>query len=230
MNYMWEALLYGEEHGLTKNSIRFVPSGISNPYREVFFTNVNKPIISENPIEVNAYYRYSSVFGPLLTEDIERYSEFQHVLFDILAHYLSELDLRSGYSRIYYYIRFLCNDISSGLFGQENAERINYFSRSEKQLVSAGLLHLYQVGTSTRLVASLLRELYPSSAVYLDAISVIQLLIYIGKKEDKKLTEQLATICYLFIPADYSVKLFWEIHFGLIGVDETMEIGSIMMY
>jgi len=34
----------------------------------------------------------------------------------------------------------------------------------------------------------------------------------------------------LFVPADYEVRLFWDKHFGLITVDETMEIGELVMY
>ena len=66
MNYMWQILLEGEEQGLDKDDIRFQPSRIANPYREVFFKDFNKPVITEEPIDVNAYYRYGTVFGPLL--------------------------------------------------------------------------------------------------------------------------------------------------------------------
>jgi len=49
---MWEALIQGEENGLSRDCIRFRPSNISNPYREVFFENVNVSDITGKPREV----------------------------------------------------------------------------------------------------------------------------------------------------------------------------------
>ena len=230
MNYMWEALLLGEEQGLSKDAVRFTPSRVANPYREVFFKDFNKPVINKEPIDVNVYYRYGNVFNSLLGEDMNVYPELQAVLFDVLAHFLSELDLRSGLCRAEYYARFLWEDIAAGIFGQENAERLKYFDRKEKKLMAAGLLRMYKVGASMRMFAQLLRELYPNSISYLDVRSERELLIYIGKKRTKKLYNQIDLLCDLFIPADYDVMLFWDKHFGLIGADETMEIGQIMMY
>ena len=65
----------------------------------------------------------------------------------------------------------------------------------------------------------MLRELYPSSIVYLDARGVRELLAYIGKKQTEELTGQLKLLCDLFIPADYDVHLFWDMHFGINDVD-----------
>ena len=230
MNYMWEALLQGDEQGLGKEGVRFSPSKIANPYREVFFKDFNKPIITMEPVDVNVYYRYGAVFGALLGEDMADLPELQTVLFDVLAHYLSELDLRSGLCRAEYYARFLREDIAAGLFGRENAERLGCFNRKEKRLVAAGLLRMYKVGASMRLFAQLLRELYSNSITYLDARGVRELLIYVGKKQTRELLKQMEMLCDLFVPADYDVKLFWDMHFGLIDTEETMEIGSIMMY
>lgn len=230
MNYMWEILLQGEEQGLAKENLRFRPARTANPYREVFFKDFNKPILNREPIDVNAYYRFGAIFGPLLGEDMETYAELRAVLFDILAHFLSELDLRSGLCQAEYYAQFLREDIAANVFGQKNAKRLACFDRREKRLVTAGLLRMYKVGTSMRLFAQLLRELYPNSIVYLDARGVRELLVYVGTKQTPALLEQLELLCDMFVPADYDVKLFWELHFGLIDTLETMGIGNVMMY
>ncbi|MCL2337663.1 MAG: hypothetical protein FWC60_09610 [Firmicutes bacterium] len=230
MNYMWEVLLEAEELGLTKEDIRFIPSPTANPYREIFFRDFNKPIIGQEPINVNAYYRYDLVFGPLLHEEMDEWPELQAVLFDIIAHYLSEADLRSGLCRAQYYACFLVDDIIAGLYGRQNAARLLSFNKKERHLVSAGLLRLYKVGSSIRLFAQLMRELYPDSIVYLDARGIRELLVYIGLKQTPARLSQLELLCDMFVPADYDVKLFWDLHFGLIGTDETMEIGSIMLF
>lgn len=230
MNYMWEALLEGDEQGLKKEDIHFKPSKIANPYREVFSQDFNKNTLTSEPLEVNAYYRYAAVFRALLEEDMDAYSEIQELLFDVLAHDLSELDLREGLCHAEYYAKFLQEDIEKGRFGGRNADALRCFPKSKRRFVLSGLLRLYSVGTSTRLFAQLLRELYPNSIVYLDTCYGRELLIYIGKKKTEALAAQMDLLCDTFVPLDYKVQLFWEKHFGLIGVDETMQIGDIMMF
>ncbi|MDR0468508.1 MAG: hypothetical protein LBH09_00865 [Peptococcaceae bacterium] len=230
MNYIWEVLLQGESQSLGMEEIHFAPSGVANPYREVFFGNINKVEISGEPIEVNAFYRFSHVFEALLREDMDANPELQETLFDILMHYLAILDLRSGLCRAEYYMQFLIEDVEGGLYGKRNAESLKSFRGKDKRLVAAELVRMYKTGSSMRLFARLLREIYPDSIVYLDTRGVRELLVYVGKKQTEVLTDQIALLCDLFVPADYSVKLFWEHHFGLIDIPETMEIGQIMMY
>jgi hypothetical protein len=179
---------------------------------------------------VNAFYRFSHVFEALLSEDMDAYTELQETMFDVLMHYLAILDLRSGLCRAEYYMQFLIEDVESGLYGKRNAESLKSFCGRDKRLVAAELVRMYKTGPSMRLFARLLREIYPDSIVYLDARGVRELLVYVGEKQTDVLTDQMTLLCDLFIPADYSVKLFWEYHFGLINVLETMEIGQIMMY
>ena len=231
MNYMWHALLRGTWDGISKNDIHFIPTKVANPYREVFFSDVNKNEITKaEAIEVNALYRYASVFEQLINGALAEHEELRLKLFDILAHYISEMDLHEGLCHAVYYTKFLRGDIEHGLFGMKNAQAFEHFSSAQERIVLSGLLRTYQIGLSLKLFARLLRELYPNSIVYLDARDVREFLVYIGKKQTNELTEQVQLLCDLFIPADYDVHLFWDMHFGLIGVDETMEIGNFMMY
>jgi hypothetical protein len=230
MNYMWEALLRGEELGIAKEDIRFVPTKTANPYREVFFDDMNVGLTAAGSVNVNAYYRYGAVFGPLLDEKMDGSADIREALFDILAHYLTELDLMEGLCRAEFHTRFLREDILSGIYGRRNAERIASFGRHGQRLALAALLRMYSAGTSMKLFAGLLRELYPRSIAYLDTHGGRTLLIYIGQKKTPVLEDQVNLLRDLFVPADYDIKLFWDMHFGLIGTDETMEIGEIMMF
>jgi hypothetical protein len=230
MNYMWEALLRGEELGIPKEEIRFVPAKTANPYREVFFDDMNIGLTAAGDVNVNAYYRYGAVFGPLLDEGMDGSADIRAVLFDILAHYLTELDLMEGMCRAEFHSRFLREDILSGIYGRINAERIVNFDKRGQRLTLAALLRMYSAGSSMKLFAGLLRELYPRSIAYLDTSGGRTLLLYIGQKKTPELGNQVDMLCDLFIPADYNVKLFWDMHFGLIDTDETMEIGQIMLF
>jgi hypothetical protein len=226
---MWEAALRADDAGISRNTLRFCPSNTADPYREVIPEYLNERVLGES-ILVNPYYRYGSIFDALLGESTDAHPELREVLFDILAHYLTELDLREGLCRDEYYAGFLKEDIEAGICGRENAERLRRFPKRLLRFVLSGLLSLYRTGTSMPMFAGLLRTMYPHAIVYLDVRDVRELLIYAGEKKTPDLEAQLALLCDLFVPADYDIKLFWDRHFGLIGVDETMEIGEIMMY
>ena len=230
MNYMWEALLQGAASGVKKEELRFFPSRTANPYREVIFNDFNAASFTGDPIETNAFYNYPAVFGKLLGEDMEDSAELQMQLFDILAHYLAELDLNQGLCRAVYYANFLRENIADGLYGQKNAKSLEHFSSAQSRVFLAELLRTYRTGSSMRMFAKMLRELYPDSITYLDTYKGRELLVYVGKKKTKALEAQLDLLCELFVPIDYDIKLFWDMHFGLIGTPETMEIGNVMMY
>ena len=230
MNYMWEVMLESAAIGLEKDDIKFFPSKTANPYREVFFSDVNRTDFNGEPVETNAFYHYSAIFGKLLGEDMKDCEDLQLQLFDVLAHYLSELDLHQGLCRSVYYAGFLREDIANGFYGAKNAKSLECFSSAQRRIFLAELLRMYRTGTSMRLFAKLLRELYPDSITYLDIYKDRELLIYVGKKKTKALEAQLDLLCDLFVPIDYDVKLFWDMHFGLIETLETMRIGNIMMY
>jgi hypothetical protein len=228
---MWEAaLLAADAYGLSLDDLRFCPARTADPYREVIPENLNQRAPDGESIVVNPHYRYGSIFTALLDERTDAHPELRDILFDILAHRLTELDLRSGLCRDEYRAGFLREDIEAGVYGRENAERLRRFPGSALRFVLSALLSLYRTGTSMSMFAGLLGTLYPHSVIYLDVRSVRELLIYVGKKKTPDLGAQLDLLCDLFVPADCDTELFWDMHFGLIGVDETMEIGGIMMY
>jgi len=230
MNYMWEALLHGDFCGVSRDEIRFIPAKGTNPYRELIPNYVNvKPNVNL-PIEVNALYRYAQILESLIDASISGRVEFRSELFNMIAHFLSDLDLREGLCHTEYHAKFLRTCILEGLFSSKNAEAIGQFSTQQRRLVLTSLLKRYTAGTSTQLFAKLLRNLYPNSITYFDSYRKRELLIFIGKKRTEKLALQASLLCDIFVPIDYEVKMFWDMHFGLIGIDETMEIGQIMMY
>ena len=46
-------------------------------------------------------------------------------------------------------------------------------------------------------------------------------------EKEKKKFEFLKRI---FLPVDIKVKLFWDVHFGVVGVEETARVGHTVVY
>lgn len=59
---------------------------------------MNQSVLTDLAVEVNGIYRYAAIFERSLEERMGRYPELRELLFDILMHYLAQLDLRQGLS------------------------------------------------------------------------------------------------------------------------------------
>ena len=229
MNYIWEVLIKASEQGFPREKIRFAQSKTVSPYMEVAFEELNREYLDGAPVEVNAYYRHSAVFDNVLN-GFDDCPEFRDGLFDILMQYVAETNMREGLCRDEYYGLFLRGDVSAGRFGRQFTRVFDTFGRRQARFVTECMVRLYKLGASIALLRSVMRQLYPRSIIYLDSVDRRELLVYIGKKETPELREQVGFLVSLFVPFDYVTHLFWDMHFGIIGVDETMGIDECMLY
>ena len=229
MNYLWEVLLAADEQDFPREKIRFEQTTAPSPYMEVAFEELNRQHLSETPIEVNAYYRFSAIFDHLL-DGLADYPEFRECLYDILMHYLAEINMREGLCRSEYYGLFLKEDVKAGRFGRQFTEVFDTFERRHRRFVTECMVRLYGLGASVTLFRSVMRQIYPRSIIYLDSVERRELLVYIGKKETPKLRRQVEFLLSMFVPFDYVVHLFWDMHFGIISVDETMIVDDFVTY
>lgn len=92
------------------------------------------------------------------------------------------------------------------------------------------ILKLYRCGSSISLFREVMRCLYPDSLVYAGNEAVCQVLIYVGVKEEKEEQNRLKFLQDMFLPLNYEVFLFWEHHFGIIDVKETMELDEMVLF
>lgn len=141
-----------------------------------------------------------------------------------------QLDLRQGMSRQEYMLSFLLKDILRGVCGSEAAEAVRYFPKEKLRQLLRLILKLYHCGSSIYLFKEVMRYLYPDSLVYASNEEVRELLIYIGTKETEEERKKLEFLQGIFLPVNYRVFLFWEHHFGIIDIDETMEPDEMVLF
>jgi hypothetical protein len=229
MNYIWEVLLKASAQDYPRENIRFKQAKTPSPYMEVAFEELNRDYLDEFPVEVNAYYRFSAIFDNVI-DGLDGYPEFRDCLYDILMHTVAEINTREGLCLSEYYGLFLQNDVKSGRFGRQFMEVFETFARSQARFVLESMVRLYNLGPSVTLFRSVMRQIFPRSIIYLDSTQQRELLIYIGSKETAQLKRQVEFLLSLFVPFDYVIHLFWDMHFGIIGVDETMAIDEFWVY
>ncbi len=230
MNYIWDVALKAQEQGVPLKDIVFRPARPATPYTEIAFSDINQRELTNPVIEVNAMYRFNDIFKSLLDLEYVDDTEFKEVLFDALMHYLVGVDLRQGLCRWDYYQKFLKQDFGDGKFGAGYKEMFDSYDRQQARYLSAYLTGQYQAGSSLFYLRAMIKALYPQSIVYLNEDKELELLIYIGKKESPELRRQVECLCDAFVPFEYSIHLFWDKHFGIIGIDETMVPDEIVLF
>ncbi|MET3210161.1 UNVERIFIED_CONTAM: hypothetical protein ABIC26_003109 [Paenibacillus sp. PvR008] len=229
MNYIWDLLMRAKEQELDVNSFRFVPAVSYSPYMELSLTELNTSEL-EQVVEINPYYRFYSIFRDLFPPDAEEYLELRESLFDIMIHFLAEMDLYQGMNRREYHIRFVQRDIGNGIFGPNVKESFTQLNREEQDAIAEGLLRLYETGEAVHLLKETMRRVFHRSIIYTNCEEKDELLIYIGQEETQLSRIKADLILDLFLPARFTIELYWTRHFGILDADPTMKIDAIALY
>ncbi|MGW8959555.1 iron-dependent peroxidase [Paenibacillus sp. NPDC055715] len=229
MNYVWDLLMRAREQELDVNSFRFVPAVSYSPYMELSLTELNTFELKQ-VVEINPYYRFYSIFRDLFPPDAEEYLELRESLFDIMMHFLAEMDLYQGMNRREYHIRFVQRDIGNGIFGPKVKESFTQLNREEQDAIAEGLLRLYETGEAVHLLKETMRRVFHRSIIYTNCEEKDELLIYIGQEETQLSRIKADLILDLFLPARFTIELYWTRHFGILEADPTMKIDAIALY
>jgi len=230
MNYIWDYILRAKKAGYTEEDIRFVPAKIYSPYMELSLTDLNQTEAEEAELEVNPYYRYYPIFKELFLPDNHENTEIRVELFDILMHHLLRVDRYMGMNREEFYIRFLRQDIQAGCFGEETQKEFQDFLEEEQKVLLHQILLLYRIGASVQLFRTTFLLFFPECNIYQNTQEKEEILIYLGERKNEKSDKKRRLLIRIFLPLPYTYRIYWEHHFGVIGISESMRIGNIEMY
>ena len=230
MNYAWEAALAADSLGIPREKVRYVPVQNGSPYTEVVLETINSRSIEGTEVEINPFYRFAQEFATVFDVNLKGYEKTRLLFFDITMQYMVQLDLRQGMSKQEYALRFLLTDLLEGVCGNQAARIMEHFEKDKLCRLLRLILKLYQCGSSIYLFKEVMRCMYPDSLVYSNNEAVRQVLVYIGKKETEDERERLKFLQDMFLPINYEVFLFWEHHFGIIDIDETMILDEMVIF
>lgn len=230
MNYIWEMLLKADKQNIPRGDIKFTHAKTCSPYMEISLNELNFNSLPENNIiEVNECYRFYEIFKDLFNINVEESEELREVLLDILLHYLGELDLRIGLCKIEFYKKFLLKDILNSVFGENLSKDILCFEKEELDVLLNGFITLYRAGISLQLFKKVLRKIFTNSVIYISKERPKNIYIYLDEEEDKKLKRKIDVIVETFLPINMKPLIYWDKHFGIIGLDNTMKINETVM-
>lgn len=228
MNYLWEVMLQAKNQKIEAEKIYFKPAGKYSPYMELSEEFLNKAGLEEPyTVEINPYYRFWQIFKYMFHPDLQDYPSLRRGLFQLLVHGLAENDLKMGMTKEEYYKKLLGRAVADGIYGKEEADAFALFEGSEREILLQGMLTLYREGESIALFRHIMCALISNCIVYNSNDNPYEILLYIGKKKSEILERKAAFIINQFAGIRYNVDIYYEYHFGIIGIEETMCVGEI---
>lgn len=229
MNYVWEALLKAREQGIEEGDLRFLPAGSPSPYVEVAFDDLNTGWIEEPQIRVNPLYRFSDIFSAIFAPDIQEYTDTRTIFLDVFLHYAAATDLLSGMHRQEYYYWFVAEELRKGIFGEKAAEAFALFRPGQQRRIVTSLLGLYQAGHYKEVFIGLIKALYENAIVYEGRDRAETMFLYIGRRETEEERKRVGLLIDTFLPINESVEVFFDEHFGIMDVEDTMILDQILL-
>ena len=230
MNYIYDIFLKADEQNVDREKIRFKQAKVCSPYMEIAFDEINfTDIPRDKQIEINSFYRFQEIFQELFDSNFEENIELRNTLFDILIHYLGEMDLKSGLSKNEFYKMFLLKDIRKYVFGKDLNTNIDFFNKEEKDIFLNSLITLYKTGTSLELFNKVLVKIFKYSTIYLSKDAPKDIYIYLSEYKNETFEGKINAIVDTFLPVNMNSFLFWDKHFGIIGEENVMKSDEIVM-
>ncbi len=222
MNKIWEFLHKNQE------KIRYRQAEYFSPYYEVFEEAIKMEKDHIYQVSFNSFYRYEEVFESLFDMDIKE--EYRELLFDCILHYLVGQEFQLGITRNEYYIRNYWKSIERGVYGENVQDIFASLSKEKKHFIARTLYQQSQMQSSVYLFARTVTGIIDNCVVYRNKIQPTVILVYIQEKNISFQQKMLTALEKLFLPLNYTMRIFQEKHFGVIQAEQTLEIDQIEIF
>lgn len=230
MNFLWDIVLRAQSCGKKEEDMFFMQATEYSPFYEQSFSSVNEDSVEANEVELNLLYRFADIFQEVLAEDGVELQEFKKYLIDTVLHILLFTDLRHGLSIREIYIRRLTEELLDGSFWEAGAKEFQLIPPQKQKRLATLVLSQMQTGSSLLIFRRSVLILFPDAIVYQVKEDRKKLLLYLMDKPEDHKKRMIQFVQDMFLPLSYNIRIFWEYHFGIIGVEGTMNIDELAIY
>lgn len=230
MNFLWDIALRAQSCGKKEEELFFIQASEYSPFYEQSFSCINENSVETNEIELNLLYRFADIFQEVLAEDGAELQELKKHLIDIVLHILLYTDLRHGLSIREIYIRRLTEELLDGSFWEAGAKEFQMISSQKQKRLATLVLSQMQTGSSLLIFRRSVLILFPDAILYQVKEDRKKLLLYLMDKPEDHKKRMIQFVQDMFLPLSYNIRIFWEYHFGIIGVEGTMNIDELAIY
>lgn len=229
MQYIWEVVLAAEKNGIREADLQYEVPEVRSPYLEVSFYDLNTQTVEQTAVEVNPFYRFFDIFSGVLDINQKEYEKTKEIFVDAVFHYLALTDLRMGMSRKDYYFKFLVEKLESGQFGRKAKAAIQLFSSYEKKYIVLALMDVISSRNYREIFKWLFQEIYQDSIIYKSMDCANELYIYVGSAETQEERKRVQFLLDTFLPIGVRTEVFYQEHFGILEVEETMILDKVLL-
>lgn len=235
MNFLWDIVLRAREQGFREEDLFFKQAEEYSPMFEQSFSCINEKGVEKSTVELNLLYRFADIFQEILfpeslnlTED--EYREFREHFVDAALHTLLFTDLRNGLTKRELYIRKILEELLDGTFWKEGARNFCVIEHHKQSRLATLLLTQMETGSSLIVFRRAVLVLYPDAMLYQIKRERKKLLLYLKDKKTDVGEKKLQFVKDMFLPIGFELKIFWQYHFGIIGIDDTMRLDEMAVY
>ena len=223
------------EDDIETGKLFFKPAKSFSPYCEQSFKTINQRRVEDTEVEINPLARFTAIFEYLLHPDclnliFVNQRQFTAYFFDLLTHILADVDLTHGMTRREFYVRQIRRELLSGIFGTVASEGMKQLKRDKQLAVADELLCVMEVGSSVRSFCRIMKQIFADCIIYQGRLHPQRIYVYIGQKQTEQRQKQWQLIRETFLAFDAEVRVFWDKHFGIINVNETMRVDNIAIF
>ncbi|MBD5465864.1 MAG: hypothetical protein HDR22_08620 [Lachnospiraceae bacterium] len=222
MNKIWEFMYENQE------KIRYQQTEYFSPYYEVSQESIKETGEQTYQVSFNSFYRYEKVFESLF--DINMKEESRTLLFDCILHYLVCEEFKLGITGDEYNIRQCFTAIEQGTYGEAVQDMFRGLSKEKKHFIARTLYKQSRLHASVYLFARTVTGILDNCVVYRNKIQPTVILVYIQEKNISSQQKILLALEELFLPLNYTMRIFQEKHFGVIEAEQTLEMDQIEIF
>ncbi len=225
-----EYLIKAEAEGINSDRIKFVPARTASPYSECYVQNNE----SDNPkglrtVEVNHLIRYGDIFGKLLAVENENILwELKEFIFDCWIHEVQNIERITGMTKEAFFRECLIKELENNVLSDKCRQEFEVFTKKEQQYIISQIVKLYANGDNMAVFRMCIRYMFPDGYMYEYKNKYI--LLYPSIKKSRLTQKKIDALVNIFLPVGTKAEIFWEKHFGVIGIDNTMLLDEIELY
>lgn len=179
---------------------------------------------------LNGFLSYHEVSDFLYSNSCELNDKIKQILFDLLYHYILEIELRKGMDVNGYHMGQLHQNILNDAYGLSVKEWYLALDPTKQRKICYYLHRMYQAGQSEALFIASVTAICKDVILYKSKIKDDEFLIYFACEENEEERSQFELVQFLFLPLGVSVRCYWDRHFGVVGSEETMQYDEIIIY
>lgn len=228
MNFLWDIALKAQ--GVPEEELFFCQAKEYSPFYEQAFPCLNEREVQEGRIELNLLLRFDHIFQDILAQEEGKASDFREYLIDAALHMLLYTDLRHGLSKRDIYIRKIRQELEEGIFWKEASEVFRAMPMERRNRLAALTLTQMQTGSSLMIFRKSIKVIFSDAVIYQIKDDRKKILLYLREDKTESREKELRLLQDMFLPIRYELRVFWKYHFGIIGVEDTMQMDKIAIY